>query len=414
MIGNYKSFEERMDWLLAFMVIDDPFSAELLTFVTPQESTHVDTMAVGVQGTSLTLFYNRKFVESLEDAAVRFVLAHEMHHLALHHITTRKPSDPNLMRKHNIAADLEINSGLKACCALDKGGFKSPPPPPYEGIFPKTYGLEEGLSLEQYLQVLPEDTNSEKEDGTGGGSSSGEGTGECSDVGKEESHGGFDSHHLWSDGENQLLDEMIRQKITQMANSDSYWGSMPGDLKLRILAAQKSKVPWVKLLRHTLGTIPFSSLRHTYLRPNRRFEFPYTGFKKECISRILILWDTSGSIRPYENSKFLSEVNRISEVNPIDVQMFDYTLQGKIIPFNRKMTAIQIEGGGGTSFIEPFELADKLRYDTVIVLTDGDALPIPKPKHVKRIIWVIIGADNNPPVKWGEVIHIDTTNGVAS
>ena len=209
-----------------------------------------------------------------------------------------------------------------------------------------------------------------------------------------------------------IVEEMVRQKIRQMENSDRFWGNMPGEIRQHILAAQRSRVAWHKLLRYRFGQLVSKAFVHTFKRPNRRFGYPYTGFKRDYTDRVLLLWDLSGSIQDVEKSQFLSETNRIAEQQPVDVLMFDYGLIGKVVPFNRKMKTVAVEGGGGgTSFMEPFEYADKMRYGAVVCLTDGAASPIPKPKHVKHIIWAIVGEGNKPPVDWGQVINIDTING---
>jgi len=448
----YTSFEERMEWLLAFMPVDDPFAAELLTLVKPQETTEVKTMAVAVVGFQIYLYYNRRFVESLTDPCARGVLSHEMYHLAMHHCTTRRPENVAQRKKHNIAADLETNSLLKVVYAADKSHFKELPDC---ALLPAMFNLPESLSLEQYFYMLPDSAGKsddkdnggkdkdERGNGKGKGSDQGDedGKGEGNDQGDEdgedkgndqgngqgndqdndqkpsgdgdddEGHGGFDDHSLWSDETNQVVDEMIRQKVQQMENSDRFWGLMPGSVKQRILAAQRSHVAWHKLLRYTLGMIPSKSSVHTIKRPNRRFGYPYCGFKRKCIDRVLLGWDTSGSIAEEELSRFLGEVNRIVEQQPVDVQMFDSTLQGKLTTFDSKIRAVTVEGRGGTSFKEIFDLAEEQRYRTVIMLTDGAAPAIPKPKYVQRIIWAIVGAQNKPPVDWGQVVHIDTIHG---
>lgn len=404
---KHDNFEEHFDWLLAFMAVLDPFTHELLTLLRRVESTNTPTMGVLVDGTHMELRYNRKFVESLTDEEIRYVLDHEMFHLALHHCTGRLPEDKMLQRRHNIAADLAVNS------INPENKFKKMP----DGILlPKLFDLPEKLSLEQYFDLLPKVTEGSKgknnNQGKSGDSENGTGDSEDESNGddRKEGHGGFDDHNGWSTEEDSVADEIIRQKIREMENSDRYWGNMPSDVKETILAAQKSKVAWHRLLRAALGTIISKDIVHTFKRPNRRFGYPYTGFKRECVDRVLLLWDTSGSVFGPEQSRFLSETNRVAEVQPVDVLMFDTDIKGEPIPFNRKMQSIQVVGSGGTSFKEPFEYADKMHYGSVICLTDGAAASIPKPKYVHHIIWAIVGG-GKPPVDWGRVVNIDTVNG---
>jgi predicted metal-dependent peptidase len=446
---EYKSFEERWEWLLAFMDIDDPFVAEMLTIISVERDDSIHTMGVMAEGSRIRLLYSRPFVESLSDESVRYVLCHEIDHLALHHCTTRQAAEGEDMKRHNVAADLEVNS------LIVENQFRRRPPPPMQGLHAKEMGLPEKLSLEQYLNLLPKDAGKKGGKGKGKGDGSGDGSadgdkdedqspsdkndGSGKDKGKSQpsndkesgaggdkdedqssnggqggndpsDHGGFDNHDGWS-SDNMVADEIIRQKIREMENSSRYWGNMPGDVKQHILEAQRSKVAWHKLLRYRYGQLVSKGFVHTFKRPNRRFGYPYTGFKRDGVDRVLLLWDLSGSMGQAEKSRLLSETNRIAEQQPVDVLMFDYGLIGKVVPFNRKMKFVETEGGGGgTSFKEPFEYADMMRYSTVVCLTDGCAEAIPKPKHVKHILWAIVGM-GKPPVDWGQVVNIDTVEG---
>lgn len=397
---TFRSFEERWEWLLSFMALDDPFSCEILTLMTVEQNEAIGTMGVTVDGTHIRLLYSRKFVESLSDECVRYVLTHEISHLVLHHCTTRKPADPKDMQRHNDAADLEINSLIVETRSRKR---------PAEGLYPEKLGLPEMLSLEQYFTLLKKKEQSDKGQGKGTGSGQGGANSDTQDKGQ--GNQGFDNHDGWSDENDLIADEIIRQKIREMENSDRFWGQMSGEAKQHILEAQKSRIAWHKLLRYRLGQLVSKNFVHTFKRPNRRFGYPYTGFKRDSIDRILLLWDLSGSIQDAEKSRFLAETNRIAEQQPVDVLMFDYGLIGKVVPFNRKLKTISVEGGGGgTSFKEPFEYADTMRYGTVICLTDGCADTIEKPKHVKHVLWAIVGG-GKPPVDWGQVINIDTIDG---
>jgi len=412
---------ERLDRLLAWMNIDDPFTHEILSIMERRPTRGIPTMGVRVEGSLIELGYNPDFLRSLNERQARYGIIHEVRHLVFHHCTTRRPVDESLQKKHNVAADLAINSPLE-----DRVGEYIER---IDGILlPDQFGFRPNLSLEQYYEMLPD-----MPDGKGGGKDSGDsqgggsqgedpqggdsqgegaqGDGESLPY-KHGSHGGFDVHDGWCDEDNALAGEIIRQKIREMENSERFWGNMPGDLRERILAAQRSRIAWSNLLRFHFGQFAGRNLIHTFKKPNRRFGYPYLGYKRDEVDRVLVLWDTSASIAGYELSQFLSETNRMSETNPVDVQMFDHGLQGDIIPFDRHLKAFGVKGRGGTSFREPFQLAEDKRYNLVVCLTDGGAPAIPRPKFVKEVIWAVVGR-GKPPVDWGKVVHIDTKNGVA-
>jgi len=431
--------EERMDRLMAFMILDDPFSHEILSILERIEVPSIPTMGVRIEGLRMELAYNPDFFMSLTDNEARYGFLHEVDHLVLHHCDCRKPTDDKLRKKHNIAADLAINSLLEDRVSKKAGsGYVDR----IKGtLLPSQYSLKEKLSLEQYFDML---TDEQAENTAGGGEGEGEGEGEGGPGGPGGgegdgegegeggpgdgsgkpggpgqgvpknlgSHGGFDVHDGWSEEENALAGEIIRQKIRQMENSDRFWGNMPADIKERILEAQRSRIAWHKLLRLYYGQHAGRNLIHTFKRPNRRFGYPYTGYKRDTTQRALVLWDTSMSVASYELSQFLSETNRISETMEVDVQMFDADLAGELTPFDRRIKSFEVKGRGGTSFLKPFQLADDLRYTLVVCLTDGAAPAIPEPKFVKDVIWAIVG-NRQPPVSWGKVVRIDTRNGVS-
>lgn len=389
---KYRSFEERWEWIITFMVLEDMFVHSMLMMMEKRPTTSIPTMGVSVEDASLILFYNPIFINSLSDSELRYVVTHEIYHVALHHCTVRRPEDLKQQGIWNKAADLAINSLIpeSADRAMPKGKNK--------GLKPKDFGFEEKLSMEQYLQLL-RDKNDDGSDGAGGvyGSSGGEG-------GDKDGKGqGFDDHGGWRESE--IVKEIIRNKIEQLATSERAWGNMPGDVKAMILAAQKSKVDWRKLLRHFLGLLPSSRQQSTFTKPNRRYGWPYCGSKRLHVDRKLVAIDTSGSIGDDELAQFLVEVNKLAEIQPVDLQLFDHQLQGKCKPFEKKHAHYEFTGRGGTSFTPVFQYAEEHRYQSLIILTDGAAEAPPRPARVRDILWVLTGG-GNPPVDWGRRVHI--------
>ena len=395
--SRYKSREERWDWMLAFMVVEDLFVHEMLLMMEKKDTLAIPTMGIKVEDSQIKLLYNPLFVDLIDDPTLRWCLTHEIYHVALHHCTVRLPEDPKQKGIWNKAADLAINSIIKQ--TSDRMWHFDD----IKVMWPKDFNFEEKLSLEQYLQLLRENKDDGK--GSNGGAygsvmKSGSGNDDDNEMG-----GGFDSHDKWQDSE--VAREIIRNKIEHLSRKENVWGSIPGDIQQKILAAQRSQVPWTKYLRQYFGNLISSKSESTHKRPNRRFGFPYCGTKRKYIDRKLVIIDTSGSVSDPDLSQFLAEVNRLSEIQPVDVQLFDHALQGKVRPFDRRHIKFEFLGRGGTSFAEPFELAEKLKYQSVICLTDGQAAAIPKPRYVKDTIWVITGKGNKPPVDWGKVVYVE-------
>jgi len=383
---EYKSFKERWDWIVTFMVLEDMFVHEILMLMEKKPTTGIPTMGVAVVNSRLLLLYNPEFVGQLSDPELRYIVTHEIYHVVLHHCTVRMPEDENERDLWNQAADLAINSLIP-----EDSNRHMPKAPELEGLRPKKFGFEEKLSMEQYLQLLRENPNgkpgSEMEK-KGGGS------------GK-----GFDDHGKWKESE--LAKQIIKNQIDKMSKSEKAWGNMPGDIKAMILAAQRSKVSWRKFLREYFGNLITSNFQSTFKRPNRRFGYPYCGKKRTFTDRKLVAIDTSGSVSDRDLAQFLTEVNKLSEIQPVDLQLFDHALQGKVQPFEKKHVRFDFTGRGGTCFEPVMELAEKRKYKSLIMLTDGEASAPQKPNGVKDILWVIVGK-SKPPVDWGTVIHIDS------
>jgi predicted metal-dependent peptidase len=423
---KYSSAHERWEWLVSSILLDDMFVHEILMIMDKKESSSVPTMGVCMKDSRIELVYNLKFLKSLTDAEVRYVLKHETLHVALHHITNRLSEDPKERELWNIAADLAIN-----CLITETASCKAPhvkDPKTGEVVvnaqLPKNYGFPDKLSMEQYVQLLRERQQQDSKSGKsadpsgegdeegegGGGDNKGEGDGEGS-GGSSKGAGGkaiLDDHSGWAESE--IGDEQIRQKIEQMANSSQSWGTMSADCKEVILAAQKAKVPWTKILRHYLGNLVSGRRAPTFKRPNRRFGYPFSGTKKMYSDRKLVAIDTSGSVGSSALSQFLTEINKLAEVQPVDLALFDADITQEPKAFDKRHATYEFSGRGGTNFSPICKLASERKYQSLIILTDGDA-PAPEyPDGVKDVIWVLT-PDGKCPVDWGAAVTIDVIEG---
>lgn len=425
-IKDWATTGERWDWLLSSLILDDMFVHEMLMIVDKKSDSKIGTMGVCMKDSRIELRYNPKFVDMLTDAEVRFVLKHETLHVAMHHITTRLSEDPKEQQLWNIAADMAIN-----CLIPENGTCQAPirkDPKTGEVIFkpqlPKDHGFPEKLSMEQYVQLLREKygknspqtkmgqgQKGQGQKGQGQGQSdpngqpqSGQGQGQDQDGDDPFKGGGFDSHEGWNESE--IGDELIRQKIEQMASQSQAWGTMSSDVKEMILAAQQSKVPWTKLLRHYIGHITTANYQPTFKRPNKRFGYPFCGKKRMHTDRKLIGIDTSGSVSPQALSQFLSEINRLAEIQPVDLALFDADITQMPKPFDKKRVSYEFSGRGGTCFDPICKLAEQKRYQSLIILTDGFAPAPERPQYVKDIIWVLCEG-GQAPVEWGTHVKIE-------
>lgn len=418
---DYSNTQERWNWLVSSILLDDMFVHEILMIMDKKQSSKIPTMGVCMKDSRIELLYNLNFVKQLSDAEVRYVLKHETLHVALHHITSRLSEDPKERDLWNIAADLAIN-----CLIPESSTCKAPrlkDPKTGEEIvtaqLPSNYGFPDKLSMEQYVQLLREKQKQQQQknggQGQGQGESQEDGQGQGDGQSENQGQGGgsdegktpiLDDHSGWAESE--IGDEQIRQKIEQMANNSQSWGTMSADVKEQILAAQRAKVPWTKILRHFLGNLVSNRYAPTFKRPNRRFGYPFSGTKRQYADRKLVSIDTSGSVGNAELSQFLTEVNKLAEINPVDLALFDADITQMPKPFDKKHASYEFSGRGGTDFAPICELASKRKYQSLIILTDGYA-PAPEyPEGVKDVIWVIT-SDGKCPVDWGKQVQIDAS-----
>ena len=397
---QYASFYERWEWLITFMVVEDKFVHEVLMMMDKRCDNSIQTMGVHVEGTRIFLAYNEKFVGTLSDSELRWVITHEIYHLILHHCTVRLPEDKHDHKLYNIAADLAINclipTDANRTIPVDEKGNALP-------LFPKKYQFDDKLSMEQYVQLLRQQYADKKKSGKGDGQGGGSGEGdEDEDYGDGEG-GSIDSHEGWEESE--VVKEIVRAAVNKIARDERVWGRMPGDLKAIIMAAQKTYVSWERYLKYHLGQMVSPTQIRTMKRPDRRFGYPYAGKKRGYTDRKLVAIDTSGSIGEDELAQFLAEVNKLAEIQPVDLVLFDDGIQVGPVQFNRKHATMDFKGRGGTNFSEVFELAEERHYQSVIMLTDGAAAAPEYPDGVRDVLWVITGS-GKPPVEWGEVVHI--------
>lgn len=400
---KYANFYERWEWLVTFMVVEDKFVHQVLMMMDKRRNDAIGTMGVRVEGTRISLDYCAAFVDSLSNAELRYVITHEIYHLILHHCTVRLPLEEEDRSLYNQAADIAINclipQDANRTMPVDKDGKKM-------GLLPSTYGFPEKLSMEQYVQLLKQKRDENKKNGKGKGkgkAQAGKGNGDGNGNAP-----GFDNHDGWSESE--VIKELVRNAVNKIAKDERVWGKMPGDVQALIMAAQVTYVSWERYLKHYLGQLVSPKMIRTMKRPDRRFGYPYAGKKRGYTDRKLVAIDTSGSIGEDELSQFLAEVNKLAEIQPVDLVVFDDGIQQGPMPFNKKHTGFDFKGRGGTDFTDVFKMAEERHYQSVIMLTDGCAGAVEYPAGVRDVLWVLTGS-GNPPVEWGERVRI-TPKGV--
>ena len=198
-------------------------------------------------------------------------------------------------------------------------------------------------------------------------------------------------------------DQFQARQITDLVQSTTLWGSLPGDMVELIKKAAEGKIDYRGALRTFRSSILSQKRRLTRMRPSRRFGFEQMGSHYDFTTRLLIAIDTSGSVGSEELGRYFRIITTFFKygIQEIDVLMFDHEVQGEPITFTEAKKNIQefkVRGRGGTSFQVPVNyVKEHPNYDGLIIITDGYA-PTPEvPPFLRaKLLWVI---DNEPSYK---------------
>lgn len=198
-----------------------------------------------------------------------------------------------------------------------------------------------------------------------------------------------DLSSLWE--EDSLMNCTVDAIIDDIVSSGSGWGSLAGTLAETIIANTKARIDYRKTLTGFRASI-LSSKRHlTRMRPNRRSGFENMGSIRRFDTNLLIAVDVSGSISDEALTHFYTVIAKIFKygIEHVDVVQFDCSLSD-VQTFDKAKKRIEIEGRGGTSFQPIFDFVEKnIKYDGLIILTDGYAPKPKKPKRFKaKVVWV--------------------------
>lgn len=198
-------------------------------------------------------------------------------------------------------------------------------------------------------------------------------------------------------------DQFQARQITDLVQSTTQWGSLPGNMVELIKKAAEGKIDYRGALRTFRSSILSQKRRLTRMRPSRRFGFDQMGSHYDFTTRLLIAIDTSGSVGSEELGRYFRIITTFFKygIQEIDVLMFDDEVQGEPITFTeakKNKQEFKVAGRGGTNFQAPIDyVKENPNYDGLIIITDGYA-PTPEvPPFLRaKLLWVI---DNEPSYK---------------
>jgi predicted metal-dependent peptidase len=373
-----KRARERLDATISKLIVFRPLFGTVFLFLNKMEALDIPTMAVGVtRRVDLALYYNPEFVESLTTDELKAVLIHEALHVLLHHITRATHFNYN-MRNYNITADMAINCNI---VNLPEGAF-----------YPSAFNLPDFESAEWYYESLKKEADKNGQEM----SEYADGKGEL-----------VDDHSKWGECEEDVIKEKVRGIAAKAIKEQEKkgWGDIPGKVAQQVIAANKPIINWKKEVRYFINKLVLAGRRSTRMRPNRRYGYTNPGSKRDYTSKLLVGIDTSGSVSDRELTLFLDELNGMIDHVQCDLIFFDTRLYDKPKPFDKKAKKLNVKGRGGTAFEPIIKLVDELKYDGLIVMTDGYA-PFPtKPRA--RLLWCLSPSGESVVPPYGKRVVVD-------
>jgi predicted metal-dependent peptidase len=311
--------------------------------------------------------YGRDFVDSLNDAELRFLVLHEVYHKLYKHLITWRhlhDDDPQLA---NQACDYVINVKI---ADDNTDGWATMP---QGGCYSEKYRGWDSAAV--FHDIRENGSPQDQQQGSGQGSGDGQ----------PQSPQGFDDHdwdgaaELTPDEKRELardVDEAIRQGALIAGKVGS-----GGDRDLDDLLTPQ--IDWREVLREFINTTCAGNDYSTWQRPNRRYVssgyYMPSGISEQ-VGELVIAVDTSGSIGQVELTAFMSEIKSICDtVQPEAIRLLYWDTK---VCQDEKYDVHQLDdlvkttkpkGGGGTNVecVTEYLTAEGIKPQAAIVLTDG-------------------------------------------
>lgn len=368
-------------------------------------------------------YYDPKAVEQWGAAETAAVLIHEVSHLLRdhHQRTLALGIDHEL---GNRAGDLEINDDIAATKMIKL---------PDGALYPSTYKLKDGLTLEEYARLIPPPPP-----GSGGlpgvqpGTSSQPGLakGRCGGCAGNPVPGEPKPEH--PQGRPQADVKRIQQDTAvairahaASSQQNKMAGAVPaGWLRWAEGQLLPPKVRWEDkfphMVRHAMN-VTSGRCDYTYRKANRRqaglgygIGSPILAAMERPIPRIALAGDTSGSMGEQEMKQIVGTaaelLKTVAAGATLEWLACDSALHSVKTVNSWQDVATELKGGGGTDFrpvFEELERRKERKVDVLIFITDGCGQAPDRPPFSMKVIWLIT-AGGRRPASWGLSIFLDT------
>ena len=344
----------------------------------------------------------------------QFLVMHELFHFVLMHFD-RLHDKPNYLiwlpsnktvggeevgaiaPIKNIAGDFEINSLLSEHY---KTAIKE-----NQGLIPSDFDLEEGLTFEEYYELLKKKVEESEQntqgdgDGDGDGDGGGQGgseNGQDGDPGNgrqggESQSGSGDLDEKDSDyqvnpipeygedvkeGDQAVAREMAKdlakatlKRLSEDKGFSKYGSNVFGDLYKKMT---KREIDIERFITRTIANYQTSGRRGTWTKLNRRLPGISPGKKKLGFPELTFIIDTSGSMGGVYQI-LVDLVTTMAEKYEVHLYQVDTQVVDCQKLKRKKHSRLEIHGGGGTNMIPAVEESLKKNpKNQIFLFTDGD------------------------------------------
>lgn len=388
---------KRFEKIRLQLMIKEAFFGLLLSSLEIKENKAVPSM--GTDGTQIV--YNPDFVNKLTDPELKFVILHELMHVAYLHCANQRVGRVGEREKMiwNAACDFVIN--MEISDVAQNSNYKRYKPPE-QILLDARY---RGMSSEHVYKAIFQ----QQEQQGGGGNSNGKGV-------PQDSIGG-DQGDLMSPMSEEKQEEM-RGKVIGAYDASKMGGTqqgyMPAGLERAIEEMKNNKVPWQKIFHKFVGNA-MAKNDYCYNRPSRR-SMAISGYAGEdiflphlfsnVIGDIVVAIDTSGSITQKQLGQFAAEIHKLNHlVEKITAITCDAQVHEVIEVYQMQdiLSQLKFKGGGGTAFEPVFEWVEEhgAKPDLLIYLTDSyGSFPAKAPGF--PTLFVITQEEHSPIPDWAE------------
>jgi len=392
------------------LILDRPFLGALVLRMPMKAADPKWCQTIGTDARAF--YYNPAWIDGLSLEQTQFALAHEALHCALSHFARREHRNH---RRWDVACDLAINpilirEGMTAVPgALYNIGYEGMMA---EEIYPLVKENSEEEPHDQHLygkesksnrpptqggDSRPDEPDNNSEDGAGGGTG----------AAPEEKAAGVPEP--LGEAEKEQLSIQWRQRLAGAAQQAMQAGKLGGALRRLVDHLLQPQLPWRMLLARYMTAVARDD--YSYMRPSRREGEAIFPTLRSAQTDIVVVLDTSGSIRAGEMREFVTEIDAIKgQVRArITLLACDAALApgGPWLfePWEAFELPADIRGGGGTRFTPPFEWleASGSTPDLLVYFTDAEG-EFPRQEPRFPVLWLVKGRGSVP---WGQRIQLN-------